>query len=85
MSYRIQYFYHGKFMDTLMGHKSLPETHADATAGLILHGATSAAILDTNDKHKLVEMLTRECLKDPEARSGPDTFSDPQSPDWPAR
>ena len=59
MSYRIQYFYHGKFMDTFMGHKSLPETHEDAIAGLVLHGATSAAILDMNNKDKLVAMVQR--------------------------
>ena len=54
MSYRIQYFYHGKFIDTFMGHKTLPETQADAIAGLVRHGATSAAILDMNNKDKLV-------------------------------
>ncbi len=59
MSYRIQYFHHGKFMDTFMGHKSLPETHADAIAGLILHGATTANILDMNDKDKLVATVRR--------------------------
>ncbi len=59
MSYRIQYFYHGKFIDTFMGHKSLPETHADAIAGLALHRATSAAILDMNNKDKLVATVTR--------------------------
>jgi len=54
MSYRIQYFHNGKFIDTYMGSKSLPETHASAVAGLILHGATSADILDMNNKDKLV-------------------------------
>lgn len=59
MSYRIQYFYHGKFIDTFMGHKSLPETHADAIAGLALHCATSAAILDMNNKDKLIATVQR--------------------------
>ena len=59
MSYRIQYFHHGKFIDTFMGHKSLPETHADAVAGLILHGATTATILDMNNKDKLVVTVRR--------------------------
>jgi hypothetical protein len=59
MSYRIQYFLHGKFKDTFMGHKSLPETYADAVAGLILHGATTAVILDMNNKDKLVARVTR--------------------------
>jgi hypothetical protein len=59
MSYRIQYFHHGKFMDTFMGHKSLPATREDAVAGLIQHGATSAAILDMNNKDKLVATVTR--------------------------
>jgi len=53
MSYRIQYFHDGKFIDTFMGSKSLPETHASAIAGLILHGATSADILDMNNKDKV--------------------------------
>ncbi len=59
MRYRIQYFYHGRFMDTFMGHRSLPETHADAIAGLVLHGATSAAILDMDDEDKLVATVKR--------------------------
>ena len=59
MSYRIQYFYHGKFIDTFMGHKSLPETHADAIAGLARHGATSAAILDMDNKDRLVVTVRR--------------------------
>jgi hypothetical protein len=59
MSYRIQYFYHGKFVDTFMGHKSLPETQEDAIAGLVLYGATSAAILDMNNKDKLVATVQR--------------------------
>ena len=59
MSYRIQYFHDGKFIDTYMGSKSLPETHASAVAGLILHGATSADILDMNNKDKLVATVKR--------------------------
>ena len=59
MSYRIQYFHNGKFMDTFMGSKSLPETHASAVAGLILYGATSADILDMNNKDKLVATVKR--------------------------
>ena len=59
MSYRIQYFYDGKFMDTFMGSKSLSETHASAVAGLILHGATSADILDMNRNDKLVAKVKR--------------------------
>jgi hypothetical protein len=59
MSYRIRYFHHGKFLDTFMGHKSLPDTRADATAGLVLHGATSAVILDMNDKDRQVATVTR--------------------------
>jgi len=59
MSYRIQYFHNGKFMDTFMGNKSLPETRASAVAGLILHGATRADILDMNNKDKLVATVKR--------------------------
>jgi hypothetical protein len=59
MSYRIQYFYDGKFMDTFMGSKSLSETHASAVGGLILHGATSADILDMNRNDKLVATVKR--------------------------
>ena len=59
MSYRIQYFHDGKFMDTFMGSKSLPETRASAVAGLVLHGATSADILDMNNKDKLVATVKR--------------------------
>jgi hypothetical protein len=59
MSYRIQYFHNGKFTDTYMGSKSLPETHASAVAGLTLHGATSADILDMNNKDKVVATVRR--------------------------
>jgi hypothetical protein len=59
MSYRIQYFHDGKFMDTFMGSTSLPETRASAVAGLLLHGATSADILDMNDKDKVVATVKR--------------------------
>mgnify|MGYP001283987713 CR=1 FL=1 len=59
MSYRIQYFHDGKFVDTFMGSKSLPETRASAVAGLITHGATSADILDMNNKDKLVATVKR--------------------------
>jgi hypothetical protein len=59
MSYRIQYFHNGKFIDTFMGSKSLPETHASAIAGLALHGATSADILDMNNKDKVVAKVKR--------------------------
>ncbi|HEX4106202.1 MAG TPA: hypothetical protein VHX92_08215 [Rhizomicrobium sp.] len=59
MSYRIQYFHDGKFIDTFMGSKSLPETHASAIAGLVLHGATSADILDMNNKDKVVAKVRR--------------------------
>jgi hypothetical protein len=46
-------------MDTFMGNKSLPETHASAVAGLVLYGATSADILDMNNKDKLVATVNR--------------------------
>jgi hypothetical protein len=59
MSYRIQYFLHGKFMDTYMGHKSLPETHAEAVAGLVQHGADTATILDMSNRDKLVATVKR--------------------------
>ena len=59
MSYRIQYFRHGKFMDTFMGEKSLSETRTAAVAGLIHHGATSATILDMDNKDKLIATVTR--------------------------
>ena len=59
MSYRIQYFHDGKFVDTFMGSKSLPETRASAVAGLITHRATSADILDMNNKDKLVATVKR--------------------------
>ncbi len=59
MSYRIQYFHHGKFMDTFMGGKSLSETRAAAVAGLILYGATSATILDMDNRDKLIATVTR--------------------------
>jgi len=59
MSYRIQYFLGGKFMDTFMGSTSLRETEANAVAGLLVHGATSADILDMNDRDKLVATVKR--------------------------
>jgi hypothetical protein len=59
MVYRIQYFRHGKFMDTFLGNKSLPDTRAEAIAGLALHKADTAAILDMNDKDRLVATVTR--------------------------
>jgi hypothetical protein len=59
MSYRIQYFFDGKFMDTFMGHKSLPDTRAEAVAGLALHGATKATILDMSNGDKLVATVER--------------------------
>jgi len=59
MSYRIQYFLDGKFMDTFMGSTSLRETEANAVAGLLVHGATSADILDMNDRDKLVATVKR--------------------------
>jgi hypothetical protein len=59
VSYRIQYFHHGKFMDTFMGGKSLSETRAAAVAGLILYGATSATILDMDNRDKLIATVTR--------------------------
>jgi hypothetical protein len=59
MSYRIQYFHNGKFVDTYMGSKSLHETRASAVAGLVLHRATSADILDMNDKDKVVATVNR--------------------------
>ena len=59
MSYRIQYFLDGRFLDTFMGTKSLSETRANAAAGLALHGATSADILDMSNKDKLVATVTR--------------------------
>jgi hypothetical protein len=59
MSYRIQYFLDGKFMDTFMGSTSLRETEASAVAGLLVHGATSADILDMNDRDKLVATVKR--------------------------
>jgi hypothetical protein len=59
MSYRIQYFLNGKFLQTFCGRKSLPETRADAVAGLILHGATTAAILDMNNKDRLIATVER--------------------------
>lgn len=59
MVYRIQYFRHGKFMDTFLGHKSLPDTRADAVAGLVLHNADTASILDMSDKDRLVATVTR--------------------------
>jgi hypothetical protein len=39
--------------------KSLPETHTSAVEGLIVHGATSADILDMNDKDKVVATVRR--------------------------
>ncbi len=59
MVYRIQYFSRGKFVDTFAGHKSLPDTRTDAAAGLILHNADTATILDMSDKDKLVATVTR--------------------------
>ena len=59
MVYRIQYFRHGKFMDTYLGNKSLPDTRAEAVAGLTLHNADTADILDMNDKDKRVATVTR--------------------------
>jgi hypothetical protein len=59
MSYRIQYFLNGKFIDTFMGSTSLRETEASAVAGLVLHGATSADILDMNNKDKVVATVKR--------------------------
>ena len=46
-------------MDTFLGNKSLPDTRAEAVAGLIQHNADTAAILDMNDKDKLVATVTR--------------------------
>ena len=46
-------------MDTFLGNKSLPDTRAEAIAGLALHKADTAAILDMNDKDKLVATVTR--------------------------
>ena len=59
MSYRIQYFYDRKFMDTFMGSTSLRETQVSAATGLILYGATSADILDMNDNDKVVATVKR--------------------------
>jgi len=59
MSYRIQYFYDQRFMDTYMGSRSLRETQTSAAAGLILYGATRADILDMNDKDKVVATVQR--------------------------
>jgi hypothetical protein len=59
MVYRIQYFRQGKFMDTFLGNKSLPDTRAEAIAGLVQHNADTATILDMNDKDRLVATLTR--------------------------
>ena len=59
MVYRIQYFRDGKFMDTFLGNKSLPDTRAEAVAGLIQHKADTAAILDMNDRDRLVATVTR--------------------------
>lgn len=59
MSYRIQYFHNGKLFDTYMGSNSLPETRASAVAGMIRHGATSAAILDMSNKDKVVATVSR--------------------------
>jgi hypothetical protein len=59
MSYRIQYFHNGKFTDTYMGSTSPAETKATAVAGLLVHGATSADILDMNAKDKVVATVKR--------------------------
>ena len=59
MSYRIQYFLNGKFLQTFCGRKSLSDTRADAAAGLILHGATSATILDMGNKDRLIATVER--------------------------
>jgi hypothetical protein len=59
MSYRIQYFYNRKFMDTFMGSTSLRETQASAAVGLVLYGATSADILDMNNRDKVVATVKR--------------------------
>jgi len=59
MSYRIQYFNDGKFTDTYMGGTSLAKSRATAIAGLLLHEATTADILDMNDRDKVVVTVRR--------------------------
>jgi hypothetical protein len=59
MSYRIQYFLNGKFLQTYCARKSLSETRADALAGMILYGATSATILDMGNKDRLIATVER--------------------------
>jgi hypothetical protein len=59
MVYRIQYFRNGKFMDTVCGSRSLPDTRAEAAEGLIQYNADTATILDMGNKDRLIATLTR--------------------------